>query len=347
MEILLKTMVTYILIDRKSKRPEKMKVFSGINKTTMKYSYIAIIIFILLGTFSSNAQQDPQYTQYMYNTQVVNPAYAGNREVLSFGLLYRSQWVGFEGAPKTATFTVNSPVRDNMGLGLSIVRDELGPSVETNFNIDYAYSIKTSEKAKLSFGLKAGVDILDVDFSKLNIFDPNDPFFPQDNNIDNKLQAQIGAGLYYNTEKFYAGLSVPNFLTTKHFDKSSLNNAQFETTAKERLHYFLIAGYVFDLSDNLKFKPATLVKLVSGSPLQADITANFLLYDKLTLGAAYRWSAAFSGLVGFQVSDQVFIGFGYDQETTDISRYNDGSYEIMLRFELFNRPERVLTPRFF
>lgn len=313
----------------------------------MKNSYLAIIVLVLLCTYSSYAQQDPQYTQYMYNTQVVNPAYAGNREVLSFGALYRTQWVGFEGAPKTGTFTVNSPIGllDNMGLGLSIVSETIGPSVESNVDVDYSYSISTSESAKLSFGLKAGLDLLDVDFSKLNIYDDNDPRFQ--NNIDQKLQPQIGAGVYYNTEKFYVGLSVPNFLTTKHFDGSSLNNAQVNTIAAERLHYFLIAGYVFDLSSELKFKPAVLFKAVSGSPLQADVSANFLLFDKLTLGAAYRWSAALSGLVGFQASDNLFIGFGYDYQTTDIEQYSDGSYELMLRFDVFNKPERVLTPRFF
>ncbi len=311
----------------------------------MKNSYLIVVILILLGTSSSNAQQDPQYTQYMYNTQTVNPAYAGNREALNFGLLYRTQWVGIDGAPKTGTFTINTPVAYNMGLGLAVVRDELGPAVETTINIDYAYALDLGGDSKLSFGLKAGIDLLDVDFSKLNIYDNSDPRFQ--NNIDNKLQPQIGAGVYYNTEKFYAGLSVPNFLTTQHFDKSSIENTTLETVPKERMHYFFIAGYVFDISDNLKFKPATLFKMVSGSPLQADVSANFLLYDKLTLGAAYRWSAAMSAMVGFQVSDQIFLGFAYDYQTTELEKYSDGSYELMLRFELFNRPERVLTPRFF
>lgn len=317
----------------------------------MKHSYFTLIILILLGTFSSNAQQDPQYTQYMYNTQVVNPAYAGSREALSFGLLYRTQWVGFEGAPKTGTFTVNSPIGalENMGLGLSIVRDELGPAIESNVNIDYSYSINTSDEGKLSFGLKAGLDLLDVDFTKLNIADEGDIF---ENNIDNKIQPQVGAGVYYHTDKFYAGLSVPNFLRTKHFDSSTLddlNTSGFNgsVTAAERLHYFLIAGYVFDVSENLKFKPATLIKVVSGSPLQWDVSANFLLYDKVTLGAAYRWSAAMSAMAGFQATDEIFIGFGYDYQTTDIESYSDGSYEVMLRFDLFKKPERVLTPRFF
>lgn len=313
----------------------------------MKHSYFTIILLILLGTFSTNAQQDPQYTQYMYNTEVVNPAYAGSREALAFGLLLRTQWVSFEGAPRTGTFTVNSPfgTLDNMGLGLAIVHDQLGPATETNFNVDYSYTINTSDVAELSFGLKAGLDILDVDYTKLNIFDTTDPRFQ--NNIDNKLQPQIGAGIYYNTEKFYAGLSVPNFLTTKHFDSSSLTNLQNATVAAERLHYFLIAGYVFEISDNLKFKPATLIKAVSGSPLQWDASANFLINNKFTLGAAYRWSAALSAMLGFQASDNIFIGFGYDYQSTDIEKFSDGSYELMLRYELFKKPERVLTPRFF
>jgi type IX secretion system PorP/SprF family membrane protein len=319
----------------------------------MRNSYIAILVLILLGTYSSSAQQDPQYTQYMYNTQVINPAYAGSREALSFGLLGRTQWVNFEGAPKTGTFTVNSPigVLSNMGLGLSIVHDELGPAVESNINIDYSYTINTSDTDKLSFGLKAGLDLLDVDFTKLNIADQGDIF---ENNVDSKIQPQIGAGVYYYTDRFYTGLSVPNFLTSKHFDESQIDNlinnptgVAGETTAAERLHYFLIAGYVFDLSDNLKFKPATLVKLVSGAPLEWDVSANFLISEMFTIGASYRWSAALSAMAGFQISEEFFIGVGYDYQTTDIESFSSGSYEVFLRFDVFNKPERVLTPRFF
>ena len=322
----------------------------------MKNSLIAIIVLVLLGTFSSNAQQDPQYTQYMYNTQVVNPAYAGNRDVLSFGLLGRTQWVNFEGAPKTGTFTVNSPIGalNRMGLGLSIVHDELGPATETNFTIDYSYSIQVSESGnELSFGLKGGLDILNVDFTKLDI-PPEGAGDIFEYNIDNKIQPQIGAGVYYNTDRFYAGLSVPNFLTTKHFQESEIQNIVDDpnaiagaVSAAERLHYFLIAGYVFDLSENLKFKPATMFKAVSGSPLQWDLSANFLIHEKFTIGASYRWSAALAAMAGFQISDGLFIGVGYDYQTTDIETYSDGSYEVFLRFDVFNKPERVLSPRFF
>jgi len=305
---------------------------------------------ILLGCFSGKAQQDPQFTQYMYNTQVVNPAYAGSRDVLSFGLLYRTQWVGVTGAPKTATLTADTPIGklENMGLGLSIVRDELGPAVETNITVDYSYSLSLSDASLLTFGLKGGFEILDVDFSKLNIDDEGDIF---ERNIDNKVEPQIGAGMYFNTNRFYAGLSVPNFLTTKHFDESDIDypddpGAEVSSGA-DHLHYFFIAGYVFDLSENLKFKPATFVKAVKGAPIQLDLSANFLIIEKFTAGVAYRLDAAWSAMLGFQATDQIFIGFGYDYDTTDIQKYHDGSYEFMVRFDVFNKPERVLTPRFF
>jgi type IX secretion system PorP/SprF family membrane protein len=235
-----------------------------------------------------------------------------------------------------------------MGLGLTIVHDQRGVETESNITVDYAYSITTSDTGELSFGLKAGLDLLDVDFGKLNqdyTLPGQDPRLQ--NNIDNKLQPQIGAGVYFNTEKFYAGVSVPNFLSTKHFDESSLTDASSSVLSAERLHYFGIAGYVFDLSDNLKFKPATLVKVVSGSPLQWDASANFLINEKFTVGAAYRWDAALSAMLGFQASEEFFIGFGYDYQTTDLEDYSNGSYELMLRYELFKKPERVLTPRFF
>ena len=185
---------------------------------------------------------------------------------------------------------------------------------------------------------------MDVDFTKLNIFDEGDIF---ESNIDNRLQPQIGAGVYYYSNKFYAGLSVPNFLNTKHFDESEIGPTSAQTIAAERLHYFFITGYVFDLNENLKFKPALLTKMVSGSPLSVDISANFLINDKFTLGGAYRWDAAFSGMVGFQASEGLFLGMAYDRETTDLQQFNDGSWEFFVRLEIFNKPDRIYTPRFF
>ncbi|GLU45044.1 type IX secretion system membrane protein PorP/SprF [Allomuricauda sp. NBRC 101325] len=295
----------------------------------------------------TTAQQDPQYTQYMYNTQIVNPAYAGSRGSLSIGLLGRTQWMNLEGTPETGTLSVNSPVGryKDMGLGLSIVYDKIGPATESNLVMDWSYKIYLSNTTRLAFGLKAGLDMLNVDYSKLNIFDPGDPYFQT--TIYNKLQPQMGAGLYLYSEKFYAGLSVPNFLNSKHFDEDSLNNMNVENIAVERLHYFFITGYVFDLNRNLKFKPTSLVKYVSGAPLQWDIAANFMFSEKFVLGASYRWSASYSALMGFQISRGFFAGLAYDYQSTNIQQYSNGSYEVFLRFEIFNRSDRIITPRFF
>jgi type IX secretion system PorP/SprF family membrane protein len=315
-----------------------------LNKTIFPWFAVTLLLAVTYQTF---AQQDPQYTQYMYNTQVVNPAYAGSREALSIGVLGRTQWVNLEGSPTTGTFTVNSPIGlyDNMGLGLSIVHDQIGPATESNIVVDFSYSLLLKSFNKLSFGLKAGVDVLDVDYSRLSIFNANDPFFQ--NNVDNRLQPQVGAGIYYNTNKFYAGFSVPNFLNSKHYDESTLNNSDPGSIAIERLHYFFITGYVFDLNENLKFKPASLVKMVSGAPLQWDISANFLIHEKFTLGASYRWSASVSALAGFQISNSIFAGVAYDYQSTAIENYSDGSYEVFLRFDILNRSDRMMTPRFF
>ncbi|WP_103071224.1 PorP/SprF family type IX secretion system membrane protein [Aquimarina sediminis] len=316
-----------------------------------KLLLIFMLVVISMTTSSISAQQDAQYTQYMYNTVSINPAYAGSRGVLSVMGLHRSQWVGLDGAPKTQTITLNTPIggSERIGLGLSIVNDEIGPTDETYFDIDFSYTIPTSEYGKLSLGLKAGGHLLNVDFQKLTQFNSNDALF--ENNIDNKFSPNVGVGIYYHTNRFYVGLSAPNLLETDHFDESTTSNSSTAVSflAEERVNYYLIAGHVFDLSDDVKFKPAVLSKLVFGAPLQVDLSANFLLYDRLTLGAAYRWSAAVSAMAGFQISDSLMIGFAYDRETTELgqTQFNDGSYEVMLRFELFKKYNRMLTPRFF
>ncbi|WP_028377339.1 type IX secretion system membrane protein PorP/SprF [Leeuwenhoekiella sp. MAR_2009_132] len=304
-----------------------------------------IITALLCCTFGFS-QQDPQYTQYMYNPLVINPAYAGNRGVTSILLLHRSQWVGLDGAPRTQNLSVHSPIGlGKVGLGFSLVNDALGPARETYFNADFSYTIETGAEGKFSFGIKGSLNVLDVDFSRTNPFNSGDPFLV---NIDNKLSPNVGVGIFYHDSKFYGGISAPQLLQTSHFDRSGTAGAE-TFLAEERIHYYGLAGYVFDLNRDVKFKPSTLVKLVAGAPLAVDVNANFLFYDKLTLGASYRWSAALSGLVGFQVNDGLLIGFAYDRESTDLGNatYNDGTYELFLRFELFKEYNRMLTPRFF
>ena len=300
-------------------------------------TYITIVCTFILNVLCYS-QQDSQYTQYMYNTANVNPAYAGSRETLTAFLLHRNQWVGLEGAPVTNNFTVNTPIGDsNFGAGISFTNDKIGPTSENEISADLAYFIQISENYKLSLGLKGTANLFNLDVNKLTIYDPLDPQFQ---NVDTEFSPNVGAGLYLFSENTYVGLSVPNF-----FESYRYNDNNVKIT-KEKMHFYFIAGHVFELSPSLKFKPALLTKMVEGAPLQADVTANFLLFDKLTLGAAYRWDAAVSALAGFQISDSWFIGYGYDLETTKLARYNSGSHEIFLRYELFNRT-RVTAPRFF
>jgi len=306
-----------------------------------------VSIFLLLVGYGTFAQQDAQYTQYMYNTIAINPAYAGNRGMLSAIALHRSQWVGLDGAPETQSLSVHSPVGlGNLGLGLSIVNDKLGPQSETYFNGDISYTINTSYNSKLSFGLKLGAHVLDVDFTQLQLFDLDDSAF--ETPVDNKISPNIGTGIYFHTDRFYAGVSAPNLLNNEHYEQSNNSNSP-SYVAAERIHYYLTSGYVFDINPDLKFKPSTMIKAVSGAPLQVDLTANFLINDKLTLGGAYRLDAAFSGMIGYQLSNQMQLGFAYDRETTELgnTQFNDGSFEVFLRYELFNSYDRMLTPRFF
>ncbi|MDT0555903.1 PorP/SprF family type IX secretion system membrane protein [Patiriisocius hiemis] len=315
----------------------------------MKNFNIAILVLFALGLFTTNsyAQQDAQYTQYMYNPMSINPAYAGSRDVLSLVGIYRSQWVGLDGAPRTLNFSGHTPVGEKVGLGLNITRDEIFIANETYINAAFSYTVDVSSGGKLAFGIQGGAHLLDVDSRRANTGafqnENQDPF--ANIFIDNKFSPQIGVGTYYYTDKFYMGLSVPNFIETEHFDDSENSNSS--ATAKEKINIYGLIGYVFDLNEDVKFKPAGLVKVVEGAPLQLDLSANFLIKEKVTLGAAYRWSAALSGMVGFQLSDQLMIGFAYDRETTELQQYNDGSYEILLRYELFNNKKRLLSPRFF
>lgn len=318
----------------------------------MKKVYVLFLTLgIALGGLTTPevmAQQDPQFTQYMYNPLTINPAYAGTRGTLSLVGLHRTQWAGLDGAPTTFSLSGHSPIGESerVGLGVNLLRDEIFITEETYIDIDFSYTIQTSDRGKLSFGLKGGAHLLNVDYNKASPFQNGDPL--NQANIDNQFSPQIGLGLFYYRDDFYAGLSVPNLLRTEHFDEGDNNNPGNQTfLAQERQHYYLTMGKVFDLGSDLKFKPASIVKVVQGAPVQVDLTANFLLYDKLTLGGAYRWSAALSGLVGFQVSDNIMLGFAYDAETTEIRRYNNGSYEFFIRFEVFKDTKRVVSPRFF
>ncbi|MEC3908725.1 type IX secretion system membrane protein PorP/SprF [Tamlana sp. 2201CG12-4] len=303
-----------------------------------------IVITICGGLFtiiSSFAQQDAQYTQYMYNTVAINPAYAGSREVFNINSIYRAQWAGINGAPKTLTASLNTPVgQRGIGLGVSFFNDEIGPSQESNFAVDFAYRIRISNTTKLSFGLKGGFNLYNVNFTNSTLnYDPSDP---NSADINNEFSPIIGLGAYLSSDKWYLGMSSPNLLETKHYNDNVL-----VSTASEKATFYFITGYVFTLNDTTQFKPAVLVKGTSGAPLAINSSANFLFNEKLMLGVAYSLDAAISTLAGFQVSDQIMIGYAYDYDTTDFSNYNSGSHEIVLRFELATTINKIINPRFF
>lgn len=306
----------------------------------MKKKIITALFAII--SFSALSQQDPQFTNYMYNTININPAYAGSRGALSIYGLHRTQWVGVEGAPTTNAFSINTPIANSkVGLGLSFINDKLGVMDENTISVDFSYTLDLGGNLnnKLSFGLKTSANMLNVAYSDLLKYNPNDPKFQQD--INGQFTPNIGAGVYWHSQKSYLGISMPNFLESSRYD----NNLQ--STMTQKMHYFIMAGHVFEINPMIKFKPAFLVKAVNGSPLQTDLTANFLFHEKFTIGGAYRFNAAWSGMVGFQITDGLMIGYSYDGDTTRLSNYSSGSHELFIRFELFNKYHRVQSPRFF
>jgi type IX secretion system PorP/SprF family membrane protein len=289
----------------------------------------------------SFAQQDAQFTQYMYNTININPAYAGSRGALSIFGLYRTQWVGLDGAPETSCISANTPINNsNVGVGVSLVNDKIGPTNENNFSVDLSYTIQTSADGKLSFGIKGTANLFNLDVNKLN---PDVAGDPQFQNFDNKFSPNVGAGIYWHSDKAYLGFSVPNFIETNRYNDNDV------AIYKDKINYYLIAGYVFNLDkyEYVKFKPAVLTKMVEGAPLQVDVSANFMFIDKFVVGVAYRWSASLSAMVGFQISEGLYLGYGYDRETTNLNNYNSGTHEIFLRYEFFRKNDKMTTPRFF
>lgn len=306
-------------------------------------SYIklgVLLSVLLLGTFDMQAQQDPQYTHYMYNTTNINPGYTGSRGMMSIFGMYRAQWVGLDGAPKTANLSIDSPIGNKgMAAGINYTNDRIGAMDENTISLNGSYTVDLNREYKLAFGLKATANLLSFDPTKLDYKDENDITF-QDK-INNKFNPNFGAGLYMYSDKAYVGFSIPSFLTS---DRVENEGTQM---MREKMHFYLMGGYVFDMNPNWKFKPAFLAKAVSGAPLQVDLTANFMFMDRYTMGAAYRWDSSISALVGFQVNDGLFIGYSYDADTSKLARYNSGSHEIFMRFELFTKLNKVSTARFF
>lgn len=311
----------------------------------MKKRYLALVLLSLFAV-KSQAQQDPHYTQYMYNMNVVNPAYAGSKESISGALLYRQQWAGLEGAPKTATFSIHSPVGKNVGLGLSAISDKIGPVEENNLYGDFSYTVNLGGESKLAFGLKAGATFQKIgllsDIGNGYTQQPGDFAFDENSN---NIKLNIGSGLFFYTNKFYAAFSVPNMLKSKHLDIT--RNGQELNFGSETLHYFLTSGYVFDLSANTKFKPSAMLKSAFDAPTSLDCSANFLFFEKYEVGATYRLDDSFGAMVNFAVTPSIRIGYAYDHVISDIRGTAPSSHEFMLLFDLNLSKKVSVSPRFF
>lgn len=306
----------------------------------MKKLYITVLLLIALGYSDLYAQQDPHYTQYMYNMNVINPAYAGSKENLSFGLLYRQQWVGIEDAPTTFSFSGHSPLGKNVGMGLSVISDQIGPVTEQNAYADFSYTLNLGGEHRIAFGLKAGATFHKVDLLSINptLPDPNDGAFG-DNASDAYLN--VGSGFFYYTNKYYLAFSVPNMIKATHLD---FNGVQYGNDVS---HYFLTGGYVFDINPSLKFKPFFMIKSAFNVPASIDLSTNFLIQDKLELGASYRIEDSFSAMVNYAISPNVRLGYAYDHIVSDLNVTTPSSHEIVLLFDL-NFPKKVSrSPRYF
>ncbi len=295
---------------------------------------------LVLLSISVWGQQEPQYTQYMFNPTAINPAYAGSMDFGSIFSMYRAQWIGLEGAPRTMNLGYHQPIENShMGIGANLLRDEIGPTSTTFAAVDVSYTIAFANESRLAFGIKVGGELFSIDNQKLKNFNPEDPFLQQ--NMQNQSSPNVGIGLYYYKENSYLGLSVPRLLETRFYDALAYSET------KRKQHVYFVGGKVYALTYNLKFKPAFVTKVVAGAPLQLDLTANFLYNERFTMGVSYRWDAAVSALLGFRVNDRLSIGYGYDRETTRLSNFNSGSHELFLQFDLLRNGQTVETTRFF
>lgn len=301
-----------------------------------------LVVFTLLFTGLVYGQQDPHYTQYMYNQNILNPAYAGSRGDLSIGLLGRTQWVGIEGAPDTQTLNIHGKVGNGLGLGLSFINDQIGPAKETNLMLDASYTLQVGANSNLAFGLKGSYNFLNVDLINGTIRnDAGDVLF--EHNVTDKA-FNVGAGLFFNTERLYVGLAVPNILENKIQAVTVQGSIQDVT---DKMHWFGTAGYVFDLSSSLKFKPSIMVKAVQGSPISFDLNGSLFIDEKFEVGLSWREGDSIDAIVGIQASPQIRVGYAYDHTLTNLGDYNSGSHEIMLLLDLDFAKKFIKSPRFF
>jgi type IX secretion system PorP/SprF family membrane protein len=295
------------------------------------------ITFGMILSFQLNAQQDPQFTQYFDNALFVNPAYAGSTNMLTATTIHREQWVGFEGRPSSTTISLHSPLTyESVGLGITAVRDVIGPLSQTMFYGDFSYSLKLTDKSKLSFGLKAGLNVISSQTSLLQTTQSNDINLMT--NFRSRINPNFGFGIYYHTPKFFAGLSTPKLI------EQSLDGTEKN---KEKRHYFGILGAVIPVSSNWKIRPTSQVKATIGAPISIDLSVAGIYQDRVWFGSMYRLNAAFGIFAQYQVSPSFRIGLASDFSTTQIRKYNYGTYEFLLSYDFSFNKQGIRSPRYF
>ncbi len=301
----------------------------------------AFVILCLLSTcIVGKSQHFPVYSQYMLNGLAINPAYAGSRDVLSASIMYRKQWMGFEGAPVTATFSAHTPLKNKkIGLGLHVISEKIGVSSNISFFGNYAYRVRLGD-GHLSLGLKFGTEILKDDYSKITTQQTDVVF----SNSESVLMPNFGFGAYYLTNDYFLGLSIPTLLSYRQVSAS-----KFEAfNDVKNYNILLTGGYLFWISSNFKLKPSTLIRYHANSPLQFDLNLNSILLKDgmLWLGISYRNQDALVGLVEVQMGTKWRLGLSYDYSLGPISKYSSGTIEAMLRMELIT-VVKTINPRFF
>ncbi|MEO8151225.1 MAG: type IX secretion system membrane protein PorP/SprF [Bacteroidia bacterium] len=307
-------------------------------------SQIAMFVVLMSINFSAYAQYEPQFTQYLNNEMFINPAYAGSRGFASASLLYRNQWTGIDGAPKTTTFNINAPFKyEKIGLGLSVMNDRIGVTNQTAAFVSYAYHMQVTEKGKLSFGLQGGMINVTEKLLDVVTIDPNDPEFS--NNIPHKMMPNFGFGTYYHTDRFYAGVSIPRFIENK-IDVQSVK-VESNKISTQNFHYYAYSAYVFNAGEKIKCKPSVMIKAVQGAPVQADINFNVLFHESFWLGASYRTGSAVALTAQIQVNKQLRCGYSYDYTLTKLNNYTSGSHEITVGYDFSFDKAKVVTPRYF
>lgn len=284
---------------------------------------------MLLFSVSTKAQQDPVYTQYMNNLMSVNPAYTGVRGVGSTSMLFRKQWMNFNGSPISSSITLGLPIDSlHIGAGFDFLYDNIGPLTTTAIFLDYSYRIQITESTQLSFGLKGGFNFVQANLKELYRHDYDDQYILEYGDFS-RLMPNFGIGLFWFSKDFYVGLAIPRLLQNKYYKDVTI----VEAANREERHYFLNGAYQFRLSEQIVFKPGITTILVAGAPATADFDLSFMYMDKFWFGAMYRISDALGAYVQLQVQENLKIGFSYEYPHTSLNEFNNGTIEVMLRYD--------------